>query len=371
MNFNAKGYVGANTARIGRLLGTGTVTVNAASGTGNILEINSTNEPSVFSGRITGNLKLVKNGAATLTLDGANTYSQHTTVNAGLLEVNGSIEGHVVMENGSTLGGTGSVADYVQAKNDSTLSAGSSIGELTTGLQQWDGGLSLEVEINDAAGRAGGSNGWDLLSSTSQIYLNLSSASPCTIHLSGQGGSVVNYDNRHSYAWPIATGISPVGGSFSADHFVIDASAFTTNNPLVQGRFSVSTSGGSLYLNFTPSAYSSWKLANGIAPEVAADSDLDGNGLPLLGEYGFDVVPGAPWTNNVPSITINGDDYEYHFNRARSELFYDVLTRTNLLSGSWQVLSTNPGSAGGEVNCSEAMESLGPNVYFTARIRFD
>ena len=71
---------------------------------------------------------LVKIGTGTLTLSGANTYSGGTTVNAGVLLVNGSVLGPVMVGQGGTLGGTGTVGDTTVAGR---LSPGNSPGTLT------------------------------------------------------------------------------------------------------------------------------------------------------------------------------------------------------------------------------------------------
>jgi autotransporter-associated beta strand protein len=56
----------------------------------------------------TGPLNLVKNGPATLTLGGVQTYSGSTTVNAGALQLDGLLgPGAVVVQSGATLTGTG------------------------------------------------------------------------------------------------------------------------------------------------------------------------------------------------------------------------------------------------------------------------
>ncbi|MDB5581945.1 MAG: autotransporter protein, partial [Bradyrhizobium sp.] len=74
--------------------------------------------------------RLIKTGTGTMILSGANTYTGPTTVDGGLLEVNGSIASSslTTVDAGGTLGGTGIVGNTFV--NGGTLSPGNSIGTL-------------------------------------------------------------------------------------------------------------------------------------------------------------------------------------------------------------------------------------------------
>jgi len=79
----------------------------------------------ILSGVISGAGTLTKSGSGTLTLSGANTYSGATTVNGGLLKVNGSIAAstnNTVVNAGGTLGGTGTVYGPVVGSLGGTIS---------------------------------------------------------------------------------------------------------------------------------------------------------------------------------------------------------------------------------------------------------
>jgi autotransporter-associated beta strand protein len=74
--------------------------------------------------------KVVQNGSGRLVLTGDNTYTGATTVNAGILSVNGSIADSAVTVNGGTLGGNGTVGTTL-VKNGGAIGPGNSIGTLT------------------------------------------------------------------------------------------------------------------------------------------------------------------------------------------------------------------------------------------------
>ena len=71
---------------IGSLAGTGGVTLGSAT-----LTTGNDNTSTIFSGTISGAGGLTKIGSGTLLLTGANTYAGPTNINAGILDVNGSL----------------------------------------------------------------------------------------------------------------------------------------------------------------------------------------------------------------------------------------------------------------------------------------
>ena len=88
---------------------------------------------------------MAKEGSGLLTLGGVNTYTGDTTVNAGLLQVNGSIVGNVIVNEDGTLGGNGSVGGIT---NNGTVSPGNSPGTLTvSGDYAQTGAGALNIQI--------------------------------------------------------------------------------------------------------------------------------------------------------------------------------------------------------------------------------
>jgi autotransporter-associated beta strand protein len=119
-----------------------TLTFGAASGS------------NVFSGVIadtaaTNAISLVKNGAATEVLAGANNFRGTTTVNNGALMVNGSLGTNAVTISGGTSGGNGVIGGPVTVQAGGTLSPGNSTGLLTINNTLTLNGTTF-IELNKA-----------------------------------------------------------------------------------------------------------------------------------------------------------------------------------------------------------------------------
>lgn len=118
-------------------LGSGTLTANSAA--------NAT-----LAAAISGTGSFVKQGSGTLTLTGANTFTGGTTVNAGILAVNGSLASGVTVNAGGTLGGTGTIGGLT-VNTGATLAPGNSIGTLNVaGNFVQAAGSTYTVEVNAA-----------------------------------------------------------------------------------------------------------------------------------------------------------------------------------------------------------------------------
>jgi outer membrane autotransporter protein len=136
--------INAGTLQIGNGGTTGTIIGNVTdSGTLVFNRIDSV----TFGGVISGTGSLVKQGAGTVTLPGANAYTGTTTVNAGSLIVDGSIASAETEVNaGAFLGGRGSLGGNLV--NNGIVSPGDSPGTLTVArnyTQNASGTLRIEV----------------------------------------------------------------------------------------------------------------------------------------------------------------------------------------------------------------------------------
>jgi autotransporter-associated beta strand protein len=114
---------------IGSLAGAGAVFMHG----NNTLTVGGDDTSTTFSGVYQdsgGSAALTKTGTGTLTLSGTNTYTGATTVNAGTLAVNGSLDSPVTV------------------LSSGTLAPGLSTGIIETGDLTLDSGSTLDIELN-------------------------------------------------------------------------------------------------------------------------------------------------------------------------------------------------------------------------------
>ena len=135
------------TQTIGALSGAGEVTL------GNNSLIVDTAGTSTFSGQIIGNGGLIKEGTGTLVLSGGNTFLGGAAINAGTLEVDGSmaLASNFVVNNGGTLRGSGSLG-ATTVTSGGTLAAGSAsaLGTLTFSELALQTGSTTILRVNSA-----------------------------------------------------------------------------------------------------------------------------------------------------------------------------------------------------------------------------
>ena len=133
---------------IGNLSGAGSVLLN-----GGRLTVGGNTASADFSGAISGTGGLIKLGAGTQTLSGANTYAGGTAVQAGTLLVNntsgsGTGVGTVSVLSGARLGGSGIIGGATTVRTGGTLAPGNSPGLLSfaSGLTTLaDAALEFEI----------------------------------------------------------------------------------------------------------------------------------------------------------------------------------------------------------------------------------
>ncbi|MEO5716091.1 MAG: autotransporter-associated beta strand repeat-containing protein [Luteolibacter sp.] len=128
-NYSGTTTITAGTLQIGNAgtvgtLGTGAVTNNS------ILAFNRTDSMTVANA-ISGGGALQQNGAGTLILSGAGTYTGVTAVNAGTLNVSGTLTSSITVNSGGTLRGTGSTTGSLALSSGSAIfgAAGTAAGD--------------------------------------------------------------------------------------------------------------------------------------------------------------------------------------------------------------------------------------------------
>jgi outer membrane autotransporter protein len=189
---------------IGSLAGAGSVTLGSA-----ILTTGNDNTSTIFSGSIGGTGGLTKIGAGTFILTGASSYTGPTNVNAGILDVNGSLASTVFVNSSGTLMGNGSIG-ALNVLSGGTAAPGNSIGTLNVaGNVSFGPGSIYQVETN-AAGQAdkilaGGTA--SLAGGTVQVLAEFGNYAPSTKYtiltaFGGVTGTFANVTSNFAFLTP-------------------------------------------------------------------------------------------------------------------------------------------------------------------------
>lgn len=218
-----------------------------------------------LSGALGGTKNFEKTGSGTLVIGGTGNLSGDTTVNAGTLEVNGAIAASdVTVNDGAVLSGSGSVGGIV-LNLGGTVSPGNSPGTIYSTNVVWNPGGNYLWQIHNAAGTAGSTNGWDLVSVTNGGTLELGALDASNRFnidlwsLSGinpdANGPALNFDNTQSYRWTILTAeggiVDFATNKFNLILFATNGSAGWANN-LGSGFITIDVQGNNLDLVFDP-----------------------------------------------------------------------------------------------------------------------
>lgn len=210
---------GGNTVNIGKLIGTSaTASLGGGSAGSPNYSVGGLGSDSVFGGGIRGNAALTKTGGATLTLTNSTIldYTGTTSVNAGVLVVNGAKTGagNTSVNSGGALAGTGSIAGTTTVANGGILTpAGSVVGNLSFTNLTLASGSVYDVTFN---------GGNDTATVTGTLALN----SGATVDVNGfatEGTYKIFTTNGATISGTASTALSVVDGdpgkiySFSSD----------------------------------------------------------------------------------------------------------------------------------------------------------
>lgn len=222
----------------------------------------------LISANLAGNGGLLKDTGGTVNFSGNGSYSGGTTVSAGTLLVNGSLDsGGVVVHSGATLGGSGTILDTVTINAGGALEPGNSVGTLSTGSEIWNSTLSdpmrTTFEIRNAEMTGIPGTDWDLIAITGTLTINADPFNQINLTVeswlpdNSGAGAMANFDPFQSYSWQWVTttgGITVTSGDPVQDLFAISVgSAFSSAFPVAAsgGNFFVSQANDALYINFT------------------------------------------------------------------------------------------------------------------------
>ncbi len=191
-------------------------------------------------------VRLIKNGATTWALNGANSYSGNTTITAGTLLINGSTAAGDVIVTGGSLGGSGTVGGdtFISAN----LSPGNSPGVLTFAQDLTlaaNSTFTWDLASNTEAGRGTSFDGVDV---GGALSINPTANSNLRFN---DAGSTVNFNDAFWLAdrsWLVFDNANAYAGSvFGA----ISQTADSLANAAPIGTFSWGLAGGDVVLNYT------------------------------------------------------------------------------------------------------------------------
>ena len=229
-----------------------------------------------LSGQISnGGLTVASSLNRRLTLSGSNSYGGATTLNSGTLEiassgniassattVNGGVldvqgtAGVVTVNNGGTIKGDGTVSALTIASGG-TLAPGNSPGTLdVAGNVTWGDGGHYQWEINDWTGTQG--TNWDFLNITGTLTIS-AATSPFIIDVvsllaGNSAGDVPNFAENSIYTFAIATAAGGISG-FESSLFTINTSGFSGLGNTDAGTWAIARDNTTINLVYTGASY--------------------------------------------------------------------------------------------------------------------
>jgi autotransporter-associated beta strand protein len=263
----ANSYTGGTTVSGGTLKGTSTSLQGPILNNGVVEFAQATD--GIYAGSMTGTGTLGKSGSASLNLTGANAITGATTVSAGRLAINGSLNTSALnVSNGATLGGSGTVTGTVNIANGGTVAPGNSPGTLTVnGSVTLASGANTAIDIDGASWSAtGGAGSYDRLAVNGTATL----AGTLSPTLRGITGSATNtYTPALGSRYTIVSATA-VKGTFTS--ITQPTSGLAANT-----RFDALYTGTTAQLIVTPSSFAMLGAANGWnRNSLAVATALDG-----------------------------------------------------------------------------------------------
>ena len=288
-----------------------------------------------ISAAIAGAQGLVKAGAGTLNLSGANTYSGGTTVNQGTLTIGtggtlGAVTGALFVNNTNTGAGTAAVLNLATAVNTTTGSLSGTIAVPSSGVNtatiNTQSGRTFTVNQTTAGTYAGaiagagdfvlgasstntliltGANTYTGTTTVNAGTLSLvggSQASPITVSSGASLSFAIGSPTTSTSTFNVTAGTIKVTGTPTLDsHTLITSSTGITGTPTLDAAipgYSLKKYGNSLKL---VTLYGDWLELNNVTGAKGADDD--GDTFSNLMEYAFGTNPQVASSG---SITYSG-----------------------------------------------------------------
>lgn len=197
-------------AGLASLTGSGTTLI----GTGNTLSVGGSNVSSTFAGVLSGDGGLTKLGTGSVTLSGISDLTGDANVNAGTLQVNGSLaSSNVLVNSGGTLSGSGAVTGAVTVADGGNL-AGVTGSTLSVGSLAFSANSNFDVGLGTP--------------------------------VSGGGNALVNVGGNLTLDGTL--NVSDIGGFGNGVYRLIDYTGGLTDNGMLIGTVPGSVSTGDLQL---------------------------------------------------------------------------------------------------------------------------
>jgi autotransporter-associated beta strand protein len=366
-------YSGGTTVNNGTLAGTTDSLQGAITNNGTVRFDQSTD--GTYAGIMSGSGSFEKNGSGTVTLSGTNTYAGGTTLNAGGMNVSGSLTSAVTINSGASLSGTGSVG-AVTVNNGGRLISQASANGFVLGNTTIQGGGIFEWNVSNVSGFAG--NDWSYINSNGSLNILADTSTPFVIEASTLNNSGFDPEAK-KYEWNIA---SFSGGiqNFDRDAFSVDSTGMIG----ADGRFYVLEESNNLTLVYKTAAVwnsgtgnwssaASWEDAS--LPEDTDNIEFVGAGGTSTNDDGYiTTIDGLLFTSDVSgAYTLNGSaltiSLEGIINESDEEhtiamdLAFPTDQEINAANGAL-TLSGNISGAGALIkNGSETVTLSGTNTY--------
>ncbi|MEK7951415.1 autotransporter-associated beta strand repeat-containing protein [Luteolibacter soli] len=331
--------------------------INIGLGTNNTVEV-AANKTLTVSGTITdltseGVSALVKsNGTGTLVLSNANTYTGVTTINAGTLNLTGSLAAGsaVTVANSATLTGTGTVNGSLSFATGAIHAPGNPTGTQTVvGTLAYANGARVRWSLPSNSDTTGIAN------RTAASTVNVTAGAVIDLVLNG-AGSTVNFTDTfwtQQRIWNVMSASNKTG-DFTLGTVTTDAGSRPAGD---YGTFSLQQSATSVSIVFTPtppvvtSPTDLWRQANFGAqwtnPAISGD-DIDGDkdGLNNLLEYALGSDPNNADASIAPQASQVGNKLRiaFHRNTEASDITITVVA-ADQLAGPWTAIATSTNGA--------------------------